>query len=76
MPQAIVDPEEKWKHCKDPVTSNMIKTVEKHFGITFPKDYTECVMQNNGGYPSQKIFDFEGRERLTQVIEQAQRHIR
>jgi len=51
-----------WKHVEHKLTTTEIENVEKHFGVRFPVDYIECILENNGGYPSHRIFFVNGRE--------------
>ena len=50
-----------WRNAKKS-NIEMIEEVERHFGIKFPKDFIECVLENDGGYPSHNVFFLNGRE--------------
>lgn len=45
-----------WKIIRPLANQTPIKKLEDILGVTFPKDYVECVMKNNAGYPSLKVF--------------------
>ncbi|MBW9154791.1 SMI1/KNR4 family protein [Clostridium estertheticum] len=34
------------------------------FGIEFPRDYVECIMKNDGGYPRPNRFNLNGNEEV------------
>jgi|SRR5690606_852247 len=46
----------------EPIDRSVIRNTEKAFGVTFPDDYVECVLKNNGGSPMPNVYDFEGRK--------------
>lgn len=45
-----------WKVSRPLSDKHQIKKLEEILGVTMPDDYIECVMKNNAGYPSLKIF--------------------
>jgi len=45
-----------WKITRPLAESAPVEKLEKITDITFPKDYVDCVMENNAGYPSLKVF--------------------
>lgn len=47
-----------WLFTDKSVDEKTISEIEKSFGIKFPQDYKECVLQNNGGCPKPDNFDF------------------
>jgi len=51
-----------WRYVEYKPTKTEIENVEKYFGVKFPVNYIECVLENNGGYPSHRIFFANGRE--------------
>lgn len=53
----------KWNHvifenCSEKITMDDIKKVEAALGVTFPKDFTECMLENNDGSPIPCAFDY------------------
>jgi hypothetical protein len=46
-----------WRKVKplDDIQKHTIE-LQRIFGITFPKDYLECIKDNNRGYPHPKVF--------------------
>ncbi|WP_162257242.1 SMI1/KNR4 family protein [Paenibacillus sp. Soil724D2] len=49
-----------WILAKEELSREDVVRVEKQLNISFPRDYVECVLHNNGGQPIPDIFDFEG----------------
>jgi len=48
-----------WTQSNNNITLNDIIKIQELFGIAFPKDYVQCVLENDGGYPSPDNFDIE-----------------
>ncbi|MCA1295004.1 SMI1/KNR4 family protein [Paenibacillus sp. alder61] len=48
-----------WKRVVGQINDAVIGKVEKTYNIAFPKDFKECVFQNNGGHPSPNIFYYK-----------------
>jgi cell wall assembly regulator SMI1 len=48
-----------WERIHQPITEKIIFDVEKKLNVIFPKDYKDCVVKNNGGYPVPNLFLFE-----------------
>lgn len=46
-----------WKFVNNNVSMNDISNIENTLGIKLPKDYIDCVILNNAGYPDKNIFD-------------------
>ena len=51
-----------WRNVEYKPNKTEIENVENYFDVKFPADYIECVLENNGGYPSHRIFFANGRE--------------
>ena len=51
----------RWKYI-EPIDISYIRKTEELLGIKFPKDYVECVLENNEGTPTPDAFDLEGRD--------------
>ncbi|MGG1534172.1 MULTISPECIES: SMI1/KNR4 family protein [Brevibacillus] len=51
-----------WLFPKRPLDTEEIKSIEQQLGIIFPKDYVDCVKQNNGGQPDPDTFYVGDRE--------------
>ena len=51
-----------WQFVEYKPSKAEIEKVEKYFGVQFPSNYVECVLEHNGGYPSHCIFFVNGRE--------------
>lgn len=49
-----------WKFVNNNVSIEDIKNIESTLNIKLPKDYIECVMANNAGYPDKYSFDMGG----------------
>jgi hypothetical protein len=45
-----------------PIDESLIRETESVFGIKFPLDYIDCVLENNGGTPIPNSFDFPDRK--------------
>lgn len=54
----------RWICENDKVESMVILKVESQFGITFPKDFVECITRNDGGYPKPDRFILNGNEEV------------
>lgn len=48
-----------WKFVNNNVSIDDIKNIESTLDIKLPKDYIECAMANNAGYPDKFNFDME-----------------
>lgn len=48
-----------WKFVNKDVSMKDIKDIESALDIKLPKDYIDCVMVNNAGYPDKFNFDME-----------------
>jgi hypothetical protein len=49
-----------WLFCSEQeATLKDVVEVEKKFGIKFPIDYIDCILENHEGYPSLNAFDYE-----------------
>lgn len=48
-----------WKFVNDNVSIEDINNIENALCIKLPKDYIECVMSNNAGYPDKFNFDID-----------------
>ncbi|WP_425449853.1 SMI1/KNR4 family protein [Dethiothermospora halolimnae] len=46
------------------VEMTIVLKVETIFGIKFPKDYVECILKNDGGYPKPNRFTLNGNEEV------------
>ena len=46
-----------WKYIKTMESTDQISEFEKLTGFSFPKDFTDCVLKNNGGRPEPATFD-------------------
>jgi hypothetical protein len=51
-----------WRSFDGEVSLETVRQIENALGIQFPSDYIDCARLYNGGCPSLKAFDFEGRE--------------
>ncbi|BCG58119.1 SMI1/KNR4 family protein [Paenibacillus sp. URB8-2] len=51
----------KWILAKDELSREDVLKVEEALGVSFPSDYVDCVVLNNGGQPVPDTFDFKGR---------------
>ncbi|MFD2214907.1 SMI1/KNR4 family protein [Metabacillus endolithicus] len=47
----------KWKYTEEPIGEKKLVEVEEKFGFTFPADFKQCVIYNNGGFPDPNVFD-------------------
>ena len=48
-----------WLFCSEQeATLKDVVEVEKKFGIKFPIDYIDCILENHEGYPSLNVFDY------------------
>ncbi|MDY0943417.1 SMI1/KNR4 family protein [Priestia megaterium] len=48
-----------WLFCSEQeATLKDVVEVEKKFGIKFPIDYIDCILENHEGYPSLNAFDY------------------
>ena len=47
----------KWKYCEPLNDSKKIDKVEEIFGIKFPLDFSNILMDNNAGHPEKSLFD-------------------
>jgi hypothetical protein len=54
----------RWICENDSVETTTISKVEAIFGIKFPKDYVECIIKNDGGYPKPNRFNLNGNEEV------------
>ena len=46
-----------WKCVKELKDRNLIREYELYVGYKFPKEFIECVLENNGGMPEFKNFN-------------------
>lgn len=46
-----------WKFVNNNVSIKDIGNIENVLGIKLPKDYIDCVIANNAGYPDKMTFD-------------------
>lgn len=46
-----------WKYVKPINSSELVSEFEHQNRIVFPDEYKACVLANNGGRPSKKVFD-------------------
>ena len=46
-----------WNFVEPLKSANLIDEFESFVSYTLPKDFKECVMQYNGGYPEREAFD-------------------
>lgn len=53
-----------WICENESVETTSISKVEDIFGIEFPRDYVECIIKNNGGYPKPNRFNLNGNEEV------------
>lgn len=53
-----------WILTKDLIDESQMKKFESEHGITFPPEYKECVLKNNGGRPRPNVFDSSNRKEL------------
>ncbi|WP_169713676.1 SMI1/KNR4 family protein [Paludifilum halophilum] len=49
-----------WLDVGKKIQREDISKVEKEFGVNFPTDYIECVLENHGGSPDPDAYDFKG----------------
>lgn len=54
----------RWICENESVETTTISKVEYIFGIEFPRDYVECIIKNNGGYPKPNRFNLNGNEEV------------
>ena len=54
----------RWICENESVETTTISKVEDIFGIEFPRDYVECIIKNNGGYPKPNRFNLNGNEEV------------
>ena len=54
----------RWICENDSVETTTISKVEAIFGIEFPRDYVECIIKNDGGYPKPNRFLLNGNEEV------------
>ena len=54
----------RWICENDSVEITIISKAEAIFGIEFPRDYVECIMKNDGGYPKPNRFNVNGNEEV------------
>lgn len=47
----------KWLYTEQQVERDIIQNVEQKFGVKFPSEYIDCVMNFNGGYPEPNMFN-------------------
>ncbi|MDW4511787.1 SMI1/KNR4 family protein [Priestia megaterium] len=48
-----------WLFCSEQeATLKEVVEVEKKFGVKFPMDYIDCILENHEGYPSRNAFDY------------------
>ena len=52
----------KWLLIGLKIDRKKIKEIEKKIGIKFPEDYIDCVVNNHGGTPKKKAYDFKDRK--------------
>ena len=50
----------KWSFKKSEISDSRIKEIQEKLNVIFPKDFVECVLENNGGQPTPECFDFKG----------------
>ncbi|CAM4489702.1 hypothetical protein FHS16_005150 [Paenibacillus endophyticus] len=50
-----------WILKKGKLSREVVSHVESELDISFPTDYVDCVMQNNGGQPVPDTFNFQER---------------
>lgn len=48
---------ETWIFVEESIDEATFRSVESTMGVTYPKDYEECVKRYNGGYPKPNKFD-------------------
>lgn len=53
-----------WEDVDVPVGPDDIGKVEAVWNVKLPRDLVECIMVNNGGRPTQDVFDVEGEPRV------------
>jgi len=51
-----------WQWAAGPIESDVVRSVERQWGIQFPQEYVECVQEFHGGRPSLECFDFPRRK--------------
>ncbi|WP_027340214.1 SMI1/KNR4 family protein [Halonatronum saccharophilum] len=54
-----------WKFAKEDVKEDRVNQIEEKLNIKFPKDYIECIMNNNGARPRPNAFDIKERSEIT-----------
>lgn len=47
----------KWKYIKPLKDEKSLDIIEEKFNFKIPIDLKECILKNNGGRPSRKVFD-------------------
>ncbi|KWX88142.1 hypothetical protein AMQ83_08645 [Paenibacillus riograndensis] len=48
---------DKWLFAEESIDEETFRSVESTIGVTYPRDYEECVKKYNGGYPKPNKFD-------------------
>lgn len=46
------------------INNDIIDNVQSYFGVVFPNDYRECILKNDGGYPTPNRFKCQGKEEV------------
>ena len=46
-----------WKYVKPLKKSDAVDSFLRKYSITLPKELVKCIANNNGGRPSEKLFD-------------------
>ncbi len=54
----------RWIGSNGNIETEILVKTEAFFNIKFPMDYTECVIQNDGGYPKPNRFKLNGNEEI------------
>lgn len=54
-----------WEYIKPLSSAELIKEFEAYADYSFPEDFINCVILNNGGYPSLDVFDTDRTEERT-----------
>src|SRR5262245_63092807 len=51
-----------WRFSNEPLDRVVVSDLEDEWEVTFPADYVQCVLVNDGARPKPKAFDFPGRK--------------
>lgn len=47
-----------WHSCDEPIDDHVVESVEKSFGVKFPRDFTDYVKKYHGGMPNKTDLDY------------------